>query len=61
VEENTRNHVNGYYVLPNTLAINLPFFLFLVEINFNRASKALKENWRKVTKRNVEMWFSLEE
>jgi len=28
-----------------------------VEVNFNKAGKPLKENWREITRRNIEIWF----
>ena len=27
------------------------------EVNFNKAGKPLKENWREITRRNIEIWF----
>lgn len=38
--------------------IGLDAVLDQVEANFTKAGKSLKENWREITKRNIEIWFS---
>lgn len=38
--------------------IGLETVLDQVEINFKKAGKPLKENWREITKQNIKIWFS---
>jgi Rad3-related DNA helicase len=40
--------------------IRLNAVLDQVEINFKKAEKYLKENWRDITKHNIKIWFSKE-
>lgn len=41
--------------------IDIEAVLDQIETNFKKAEKLLKENWRCLTKRNIEKWFSKKE
>lgn len=38
--------------------IGIETVLDQVEINFKKAGKSLKENWREITRKNIEIWFA---